>query len=442
LKQTQRSPNAEVISAVIPGSKRAPGESGDDVVKVAPAGSGLVAALADGAGSAARGRYGAEIAAAAAVESVGEALGHPGKASANLDEVLAAAMAEAHRALLIAAANSCKPIELRDLATTLSVAVVAREQIGIAAIGDGIQIVRGVDGRLNFAAMAPDTEIANHSDFLTSPDALARTLVEVYPAPEIESVLLSSDGLDPYLVDRRDDQRWPLQAPVTALLNAPVLEGWGAGEFETLLDSEVIRQHSDDDLSLAVLRRLERPKEGALRVGRFLLSRAPDPRPGCRAWNVAGCSSLLAILTDPPLPVDVAIASRDAQILDRGSRRSPVNWPVRWIEGGLILVQRIPRRVPLATVALRCANRGDADQILRGMADSVEALHRSGLSHGRLSSESFLVYPDRTVVLWEPGPGMFEGADQNALGSSDREFVAALSVSSKSQMRGVLGDAE
>lgn len=417
-----------MLSALVPGAKRAPGEPGDDAIELGNVGATAVVALADGAGSASRGGYGAELAAARAVESLCEQL--EGTSATSLGTALTRAMDEARRTVFMAAKAPSPgeaPIEPGDLATTLTLAVFGREEVGIASIGDGIQVLRRADGELALAAMAPDTEIANQTDFLTGPDLAAKTEVEVHSAGEIESLLLSSDGLDSQLVDRREGERWPQHASVTSLLNAPVLAGWAPPEFESFLNSDLIRRHSDDDLSLALIRRVDPAEPGSLQEGRLTLTPAERVRPGCRTWTVKGCSSLVAVALDPPLSPESGIAPRGEQVWDRGSRYAPVNWPVHRIGRDLVLVQRLPRKALLASTALRRADPIERAAILDGVRTSIDALHTTGLSHGHLSLESFALYPDRTVVLWEPGPGMFEGADREALTSLDRAFVSDLS---------------
>jgi len=198
-----------------------------------------------------------------------------------------------------------------------------------------------------------------------------------------------------------------------------------------LLKSDLIRRHSDDDLSLAVIRRVEPPARGSLRVGRLSLMPTTAIKSGCETWLVDGCSSLLAMAPDPTLPTRGGIATRKQQVLDRGSRYARVNWPVRRIEHGLILVQRPPQRTPLVGAVARRSGPVEMAELLAGVRSSVETLHRSGLSHGHLSLDSFVVYPNRTVVLWEPGPGMFEGADQDALAERDRSFLSGISASER-----------
>jgi hypothetical protein len=68
----------------------------------------------------------------------------------------------------------------------------------------------------------------------------------------------------------------------------------------------------------------------------------------------------------------------------------------------------------------------DRAELLAGVRAAVAALHAAGLSHGSLGLDSFALYPDRTVVLWEPGAGMFEGVEREKLAALDRAFVAEL----------------
>ena len=232
--------------------------------------------------------------------------------------------------------------------------------------------------------------------------------------------------MDTHLIDRREDERWPLQPTVTSLLNAPVLQRWGPSELTALLDSKVIRRNSDDDLSLVLVRRIEPAGTDARQADGLTLTPTEEVRPGCPTWLVAGCASLLAVASDLDLPADRGVAPRQGQVWDRGRRHGPVNWPVGRLDGDLVLVQRLPPGAVLVADALRGAGPMERAEALDGVRASVAALDAAGLSHGRLSAASFALYPDATVVLWEPGPGMFEGVDQEALASLDRAFVSDL----------------
>lgn len=429
MSEELRLPGVEILSAQVPGTKRARGERGDDRIRIGSSGSIGLVVLADGAGSAERGGYGAELAAESAFESMSEQLDR--NPPPPLAEVLEQAMTDARETLSMAAKTAPEddPFTLEDLATTLTLAIFGSEQIAVAAIGDGIQIVRDDDGALALVATAPDTEIANQTSFLTGPDFPAPLELDVRPAAEVESLLLSSDGLDTQLIDRDGKGRWPLQPTVTGLLNAPTLQDWGPAELTALLDSELIRRHSDDDLSLVLVRRIVPPGPNASEVDGLSLTPTAELRPGCPTWLVAGCASLLAVAPGLDLSANRGIARREGQVWDRGRRYGPVNWPVGRLAGDLVLVQRPPLGAALVGGKLARAEEVEEAELLTGVRAAVDALHTAGLSHGSLALDSFALYPDRTVVLWEPGAGMFEGVEREKLRALDRYFVAGLGPS-------------
>ncbi len=387
-------------------------------------GTALVA-LADGAGSAKHGGYGARLAVAAAVESLQESMQE--QAPAPLETALADAIRSARRTLFAVARAPERPeqsMQLEDLATTLSIAVFGPKQVAVASVGDGVHVLRDFRGYLELIAMAPDTEIANHTDFITGPDLDGKIEIAVRPAAEIESVLLSSDGLDSHLVGRGDDGRWPLATIVNSLLNAPVLDGWGEDEFERLLTSEVIRRHSDDDCSLALIRRVPVPRPGSTEVSGLTLTPAGELPTGRRAWSVGGCSSLIAVELDRLVPAEADIAPRSDQIWDRAHRHPPVNWPVRRLGDNLVLLPCPPPGARAIRPALsRSRRRRQRAAIVAGIRGCVEAMHEAGVAHGQLTLECFALYPDDTVALCDPGPGMFEGADGGICTRLDREFL-------------------
>ena len=417
--------NLDVISAVAPGAKRTSGEVSEDAVAVARVESIVLIALADGAGSAPRGGYGAQLAVSSAVESLQESLA--GNSPSPLDAALRTAIDAARLTLSIAktAADSEAKSEVADLATTLSLAAFGPDEIGVASVGDGLHILRDLDGELSFIAVATDTEIANHTDFITAPTLDGKVEIEVRPAAEVESLLLSSDGLDSQLVGRRDGKRWPLAATVNSLLNAPVLDGWTGPDFGRLLRSEVIRRHSDDDCSLALVRRPLTRRPDSTEVAGLTLTLSGE-RARRRTWRVAGCASLLTIELSPSVPPDAAIAARSEQVWDRTCRYPPVYWPIRRIGENLVLVPRTPPRARDVRGTLRRAVRQQRLTIVTGLRSCVEAVHAAGVSHGELALECFAVHPDGTVGLWNPGPGMFEGSNRELCSERDLAFVAKL----------------
>ncbi len=272
--------------------------------------------------------------------------------------------------------------------------------------------------------MAPDTEIANQTDFLTSSRFEAKIEVQVWPAAPVESLLVSSDGLDSHLVGRGGDGRWPLRATLSSLLNAPVLERWKAEQFERLLHSEAISRYSDDDLSLALIRRVAAAGEGATEVEGLALFPLQVPSVARPAWGVRGCSDLLAVRVDPAVPPGAAISSRSEQVWDRSNRYAPVSWPIRRIGADLVLVPRPPSRASSLREVADNTRRSRRSALRSAVGSCVEALHEAGLAHGGLTVDCFAVLPDGAAMLCDPGPGMFDGGDRGDCRARDLEFLA------------------
>jgi len=128
----------------------------------------LVAAVADGAGSATLGKVGAIVAAQTAVETIRLKTATPGSL---LDDegwqVLLSKALEAARTAVEAEAVACK-MTARDLATTLIIVVATPELIAAAQVGDGVAVAGDSQGNL-IALTAPQRgEYANETTFLVS----------------------------------------------------------------------------------------------------------------------------------------------------------------------------------------------------------------------------------------------------------------------------------
>lgn len=184
----------------------------------------LLAAVADGAGSAAR----AELGAALAVEAVLDALVHrwlgaasplsppsdapasvipfddapdhgdadpdgPGPAEPTEERWLREAVVEARAALEARSRELGCP--LRDLACTLICVVVEADRLWVAQVGDGLALARDGSGAWHTVGRPQkEGEYANEAHFLTAADALARLVTSAWPIAA-DALVASSDGL-------------------------------------------------------------------------------------------------------------------------------------------------------------------------------------------------------------------------------------------------------
>jgi hypothetical protein len=160
------------------------------VCELLPNGS-LVAAVADGAGSAALAERGAEIAVLTVIAHLKHSL-EAGRT--DFDVVLREAAALAREA--ISAEAEREGASLRSFASTLLAVVLSRESGGALQIGDGVIVVSDGGDEWSWVFWPQRGEYANTTHFLTDEGALDRLETEILSAA-ISDVALLSDGLEP-----------------------------------------------------------------------------------------------------------------------------------------------------------------------------------------------------------------------------------------------------
>lgn len=155
--------------------------------------SGLVLAVADGAGSRKLSGIGAHVAVAAVLQ-VSEAAG--------FEEHYAAEPAVAIRSLVEAAIDrihteaAVLEVAQGDLASTLCVAVLTADGATIAQVGDGVAVVELTSGTIQTVAQCERGEYANETVFITAPDAMNHLATYRTDAGDpVRSIALSTDGL-------------------------------------------------------------------------------------------------------------------------------------------------------------------------------------------------------------------------------------------------------
>lgn len=213
----------------------------------------LVACVADGAGSAARGGEGADLACDCFLETVESRLPDlvhtPDVASAWL-KLFQARVAER------AASASAIP---RDFACTFLAAVVREDRVDFLQIGDGAIVVDAAadpDGYAHFV-WPRRGEYANETFFATDPAASEHLEIGSQPRRVAEIALLT-DGLQSLVLDYRDEVP---HAPFFRRMFAPVraaAPGHAAPLSRALaafLASPRVRERTDDDTTLVLATR-------------------------------------------------------------------------------------------------------------------------------------------------------------------------------------------
>lgn len=208
----------------------------------------LVAAMADGAGSAALAERGAEI----AVERVVQYLSRELDAErSDYCTMLREAATEAREAVFIEAKK--QELEPRDFASTLLVAVVSPNGGGALQIGDGVIVVNDGGNGWCWVFWPQRGDYVNTTYFLT--DDNAKDLLQVEPlAGKITDIALMTDGLEPLALHYASKS---VHDPFFQGMFRPLIDAQEPNEsihlsasLERFLSSKSVGSRTDDDVSL------------------------------------------------------------------------------------------------------------------------------------------------------------------------------------------------
>lgn len=212
----------------------------------------LVAAVADGAGSASLGNVGADIAVGAAVETICK---HQTDLTAD-DEAWYDLMLNALKAarLAIEAESVMQEVEFRELATTLILVVAMPEMVTAAQVGDGAAVVGDAEDRIFPLTIPHRGEHINETTFLISENALEEAQVKVWRGKPAHLAIFS-DGLQMLALKMPIGlPHDPFFIPLFKFV-AGVTDGKEATEeLELFLRSPRVTQRTDDDLTLLLAR--------------------------------------------------------------------------------------------------------------------------------------------------------------------------------------------
>jgi hypothetical protein len=253
----RRSPGGwSVVAAAVQGaSHRMTGQSCQDAYHWRRwSTAGLVAAVADGAGSALHGEVGARLASREAVEYLCACLEDSPLPEADCDwqRLLAAALARTREVLDQAAAE--RGIPLRDLATTLILVVALPERVALAQVGDGAAVVTDSGGALVVLSEPQVREYVNETVFLTSPEALATAQKTVWQGTGSRTqIALLSDGLQMLALRLQDGMpHGPFFAPLYRFAFGARDDQDAPQRLAAFLGSKAVAERTSDDVTLLI----------------------------------------------------------------------------------------------------------------------------------------------------------------------------------------------
>ncbi|MFN7928918.1 MAG: PP2C family serine/threonine-protein phosphatase [Blastocatellia bacterium] len=216
----------------------------------------LVAAVADGAGSATMAEQGAKIAVTTVIKHLKQSLE---EGSSDFKGVIRSAAAAARRAVVEEANSQGK--DPRSYASTLLAVALTPNGGGALQIGDGVIVVSDDAEGWSWMFWPQRGEYANTTHFLTDENALEQIEVEVFGGT-ITDVALMSDGLEPLALHYASQT---VHDPFFTGLFQPLLKAEGNAEInqlssalEQFLASDRVKLRTDDDVSLILATRRAR----------------------------------------------------------------------------------------------------------------------------------------------------------------------------------------
>lgn len=231
-------------------SHREASTSCEDVSTIVALDRGLVLAVADGAGSAARARLGATRAAGGASETAVRELlraGTPADAEA-WDRLLIGCLLGARRAV------EAEGGAVHELSSTLLLAILYDDTLAVAQVGDGWVVAEDRRGGLWSVTRPVKGEYFNETVFVTSDTALESASRKVEPASEITGLALLSDGLEMVACELAAGRPYAgFFGPLFAFVRGssePLAAKRRA--LARLLDSERVNRRTTDDKTLLV----------------------------------------------------------------------------------------------------------------------------------------------------------------------------------------------
>lgn len=212
----------------------------------------LVAAAADGAGSASLGKVGAMVAVETAIENL--SLKEITRKSLADDEVVQLLLTDALLAAKKAVedeAAACKQ-QPQDLATTLIIAIASPEMVAAVQVGDGTAVAKDRSGNLLALTLPDNGEYINETTFLTSPGALDTAQMRLW-REAIVNVALLTDGLQMLALNMVvGEPHKPFFFPLFDFVKKAQDQAEAKEQLVKFLGSERITQRTDDDLTLII----------------------------------------------------------------------------------------------------------------------------------------------------------------------------------------------
>lgn len=224
----------------------------------------IFAAVADGAGSAERSDEGATEAVRKALEAITQDMSHEAfdnterNSERGLQALLTFGMEEAMSAVKKLAES--EEAQLSDFSSTLLLLVAGPSQAAAAQVGDGAVVCKTVEGEYNLMTVPQNGEYHNQTTFITSDGA--QSAIEISCVSNTPGQFaLFTDGIEQVALDiSKMKPHAPFFEPFFQFATQDEIAGKARTErLKTFLQSPRLKGHTDDDLTLLLASRSEKP---------------------------------------------------------------------------------------------------------------------------------------------------------------------------------------
>jgi hypothetical protein len=208
----------------------------------------LIAAVADGAGSASHSQEGAQIATAQTVSEIRRKIEHDGLPEAAKTGSFWHEILQFIQEQIKLRADELE-VNYKQLSATVIMAIATPSSITVAQIGDGAA-VGYIDGKLTLLTEPQRGEYANSTHFVTSSGA-KDYLQTRYWKGRVSEIVIFTDGLQLFALPKSDGVLYEdFLFPLCKFIREVQDSGEASSELKKFLYSEKIQQHTDDDLTL------------------------------------------------------------------------------------------------------------------------------------------------------------------------------------------------
>lgn len=216
----------------------------------------IIAAAADGLGSAKRSEKGSELAVRSCLDYLEESLSisQPDTIE-ELENIIRFAFIESREALESVSEKENNP--LRDYATTLLTVIALPDSLITGHVGDGGIVGMKQDGSCEMLSAPLKMEYANQVIPITADNLINHIRLSVYDEPYL-AVALFTDGIQSLAMQLSDNTpHEPFFMPFFQGISKPMDTIDTSGKLADFLSSERVCRRTDDDKTLLILGRVE-----------------------------------------------------------------------------------------------------------------------------------------------------------------------------------------